>query len=58
MAEQLMRDIDARMLHRDTREFTTLGSGSIVRQLSHLGLGGVVQEQWSVERVLITEARP
>jgi len=35
---ELMDDIDARMLRHDTREFTTLGSGSIVRQLTQLGL--------------------
>ena len=35
---ELMRDIDAGALRDDERDFTTLGSGSIVQQLTHLGL--------------------
>ncbi len=35
---ELRREIDADALRRDDRMFTTLGSGSIVQQLSRLGL--------------------
>jgi dihydrofolate reductase len=35
---EIMRDIDARRLQQDDRDFTTLGSGSIVNQLTQLGL--------------------
>src|SRR5438034_3091804 len=35
---ELRRDIDADALRNDDRDFTTLGSGSIVRQLTRLGL--------------------
>jgi dihydrofolate reductase len=35
---ELLRDIDARTLRDDSRDFTTLGSGSIVAQLTKLGL--------------------
>ena len=35
---ELRRDIDADALRNDVREFTTLGSGSIVGQLTQLGL--------------------
>jgi dihydrofolate reductase len=35
---ELWRDLDAAALRRDDRDFTTLGSGSIVQQLTQLGL--------------------
>jgi dihydrofolate reductase len=35
---ELRRDIDSDALRNDDRDFTTLGSGSIVRQLTRLGL--------------------
>jgi len=35
---ELRRDIDSEALRADERDFTTLGSGSIVRQLSERGL--------------------
>ena len=35
---ELRRDIDADALRRDTGNYTTLGSGSVVRQLTQLGL--------------------
>ena len=35
---ELRREIDADALRRDGRSFTTLGSGSIVQQLTRLGL--------------------
>jgi dihydrofolate reductase len=35
---ELRRDIDADALRTDTRAFTTLGSGSIVQQLTRFGL--------------------
>ena len=35
---ELRHDIDADVLRADTRDFTTLGSGSVVQQLTRLGL--------------------
>ncbi len=35
---ELRRDIDADALRADERDFTTLGSGSVVQQLTQLGL--------------------
>jgi dihydrofolate reductase len=35
---EIRRDIDAAALRDDDRDYTTLGSGSIVQQLTNLGL--------------------